>query len=287
MAGLSRFIAVLRLFDTGVSGNAESWTVAAMATAMGVPASTLYRTVRELTKAGFLEQSGEAGYRLGPAFIEFERLLRLNDPLVRFGHAVIEDVLRQAGMQCIVLMARLYNGEVMCVADEAAPGTAFRSSYERGRPMPMTRGATSKVILANLPSRELSRLIGPRSETVELRKELQNIRRAGFMATASEIDRGLAGIAAPVVVPEAGITASLTLVCQESVLDEASRRRLVLLVVSAASLLAEDIRRTAHRPPPAAPASKSATSKSTASRTAASLAVAKPRQKGTRKPRNH
>ena len=90
----------------------------------------------------------------------------------------------------------------------------------------------------------------------DLRKELQAIRRAGFMATASEIDQGLTGIAAPVVVPEAGITASLTIVCQEDTLDEASRRRLVLLVVSAASLLAEDIRSSVRKPEPPTPAKK-------------------------------
>ncbi|MGE3247195.1 MAG: IclR family transcriptional regulator [Beijerinckiaceae bacterium] len=250
MAGLSRFIEVLRLFDTGIPGNAESWTVPGMAAALSAPSSTLYRTVRELTKAGFLEQAGEAHYRLGPAFIEFERLLRLNDPLVRLGRDVIADLLRQAAVPSVALMARLYNGEVMCVADEAAPTAGFRSSYERGRPMPMTRGATSKVILANLQPRELTRLIGPRGSTIELRKELQAIRRAGFMATASEIDPGLAGIAAPVVISEAGITASLTLVCEEAALDDAARRRLILLVVSAASLLTEAIRRESAAPPP-------------------------------------
>jgi DNA-binding IclR family transcriptional regulator len=248
MAGLSRFIAVLKLFDTGLPGNARSWTVNAMAAALGAPASTLYRTVGELTKAGFLEQTGEAHYRLGPAFIEFERLLRLNDPLVQIATAVIDDVLRQAGIPCVAIMARLYNGEVMCIADGSTPGTGFRSSYERGRPMPITRGATSKIILANLPSRQLSQLVGPRPETVELRKELQVIRRAGFVASASEIDPGLTGIAAPVVVAAAGVTASLTLVCEENGLDEATRRRLILLVVSAASLLAEDIRRDAAEP---------------------------------------
>ena len=259
MAGLSRFIAVLRLFDTGVPGNADSWTVPAMATALSAPASTLYRTVRELTKAGFLEQAGEAHYRLGPAFLEFERLLRLNDPLVRLGRDVIADLLRQAGVPSLALMARLYNGEVMCIADEASPAATFRSSYERGRPMPMTRGATSKVILAHLQPRELNRLIGPRASTIELRKELQTIRRAGFLATASEIDPGLAGIAAPIVLAEAGITASLTLVCEEATLDDAARRRLILLVVSAASLLAEAIRRDAlatNMPPPAPPRQK-------------------------------
>ncbi len=37
--------------------------------------------------------------------------------------------------------------------------------------MPMTRGATSKVILANLQPRELNRLIWPRTSATELRKD--------------------------------------------------------------------------------------------------------------------
>ncbi len=246
MSGLSRFIEVLRLYDTSIPGNSESWTVPEMALTLSAPASTLYRTVRELTRAGFLESTGEAHYRLGPAFIEFERLLRINDPLVRLGRPVMSDLLRQAGIPCVVLMARYYNGEVMCVADETAPGAAFRSSYERGRPMPTIRGATSKVILANLPSRTLTKLIGPRSATVQLRKELQAIRRAGYLSTASEIDPGLAGIAAPVIGTTTGTTASLTFVCEEATLDEATRRRLILLVVSAASLLSEALGKDAN-----------------------------------------
>ena len=242
MAGLGRFTAVLGLFRNWNDGVPTSWSVPAMAQALGEPVSTLYRTVRELMAAGFLEQAAEGGYRLGPAFIEFDRILRLSDPLVRNGRPVLSDVVRQAGIPCVAILARLYNHQVMCVGDEAAPGTGFRSSYERGRPMPTTRGATSKVILAHLPSRELNRLIGGRNEMPELRQELVAIRKAGHFVTASEIDPGLAGVAAPVVVEEQGISASLTLVAEEANLDDSLRRRLVLLVVSAAGLLAEDIR---------------------------------------------
>ena len=94
MAGFGRFSAVLRLFDTTAVKSAESWTVPAMSLALGAPASTLYRTVRELTNAGFLEQAGEAHYRLGPAFIEFDRLLRLSDPLVRIGKSIMSEWLK-------------------------------------------------------------------------------------------------------------------------------------------------------------------------------------------------
>ena len=83
MAGLKRFVGVLRLF-----GEAKSeWTVPDMAEALGLPASTVYRTVRELLAEGFLDPAPEARYRLGAAFVEFDRLVRLTDPLARLGEA--------------------------------------------------------------------------------------------------------------------------------------------------------------------------------------------------------
>lgn len=242
MAGFARFQAVLRLFDE----KASAWTVPAMSDALGVPASTVYRTVRDLVAVGFLEAAHESVYRLGSAFIEYDRLLRLTDPLVAAGRGALHDVVAQANTPCVALLSRLYNDQVMCVVDEAARDTSFRSSYERGRPMPLTQGATSKVILAHLPPRQLNRLIGAPKDGdtrhAALRRELASIRKNGFCATASEIDAGLAGIAAPVIVREAGIIASLSLVADDSRLDESQRRRLVLLVVSAASLVAEELR---------------------------------------------
>lgn len=248
MAGFARFLAVLRLFDE----QASAWTVPEMSDALGVPASTVYRTVRDLVSGGFLEAAHESVYRLGPAFIEYDRLLRLTDPLVAAGRGALHDVAAQARTPCVALLSRLYNDQVMCVADEAARDTAFRPSYERGRPMPLTQGATSKVILAHLPARHLNRLIGaPKDRPAReqgLRSELAEIRKRGYCATASEIDAGLAGIAAPVIVREAGIIASLSVVVDDALLDEAHRRRLILLVVSAASLVAEDLREATRRP---------------------------------------
>ncbi|MFN3892411.1 MAG: IclR family transcriptional regulator [Beijerinckiaceae bacterium] len=256
MAGFARFQAVLRLFDE----KASAWTVPAMSDALGVPASTVYRTVRDLVASGFLEAAHESVYRLGPAFIEYDRLLRLTDPLVAAGRGALHDVVAQARTSCVALLSRLYNDQVMCVADEAARDTSFRPSYERGRPMPLTQGATSKVILAHLPPRHLNRLIGAPKDGgarhAALRRELADIRKRGFCMTASEIDPGLAGIAAPVIVREAGIIASLSLVADDTRLDEAQRRRLVLLVVSAASLVAEDLRHALAPPAPAEPRQK-------------------------------
>lgn len=241
MAGLQRYMAVLRLF-----GEAEgTWSVSDMADALAVPQSTVYRTVRDLLVAGLLETTADSRYRLGPAFIEFDRLTRLTDPLLREGAQVLEETVAQTRIPCVGLLSRLYDEQVMCIADRASPDAPFRPSYERGRPMPLTQGATSKVILARLPTRRLTKVLagGGLQADEKLRAELGAIRRQGFCVGRGEIDRGLAGLAAPIVCEEAGLVASLSLVVQSERLDEAEERRLVLLLVSAAALIEGALRR--------------------------------------------
>jgi DNA-binding IclR family transcriptional regulator len=246
MAGLSRYVSVLRLFDE----ERVEWTVSEMATALDVPASTVYRTVREMVAKEFLEQATEARYRLGACFIEFDRLVRITDPLYRIGTALLREVVTQARVPCVAVLARLYDDRVMCIADYKSTDDGVYTSYERGRPRPLTRGATSKVILAQLPPRRLIRLLDnlpagaappvPKSAS-KFRDELTAIRKRGYSVTRGEVDKKVVGIAAPIAVAERALIGSLSLVVPASVVDEALERRLVLLVVSSARLLADEL----------------------------------------------
>jgi DNA-binding IclR family transcriptional regulator len=245
MAGLSRYVSVLRLFDEKHS----EWTVVDIAAALDVPASTVYRTVREMVAAEFLEPATEARYRLGACFVEFDRLARVTDPIYRVGTAMLRDIVAQARVPCVAVLARLYDDRVMCVADWQSAESGVYSSYERGRPRPLTRGATSKVILAQLPSRRLVKLlenIPPDAAPLvrnpnKFREELAAIRKRGYAVTHGEVDKKLVGIAAPVAVPERGLMGSLSLVIPETIHDETLERRLVLLVVSTAALLTAEL----------------------------------------------
>jgi len=248
MSGLRRFVNILKLF-----GEAKSdWTVQQISDQLQVPASTVYRSVRELVATGFLEPSIEGYYRLGASFIEFDRLVRLTDPLVRKGTPFLANIVEQAQVPCVAVLARLYDNRVMCVADHASKGSTILTSYERGLPRPLTRGATSKAILAQLPARRLSKLIENEdwpsrhgmavTSEEDFRLELTATRKRGYCIGRGEVDQGLAGIAAPVSVTERAITGSLSLVVRASDMDVATERRLVLLVVSSASLLSEELR---------------------------------------------
>jgi DNA-binding IclR family transcriptional regulator len=241
MAGLDRFVEILRLFDKDKS----DWTIQEMAAATQVPASTVYRTVRELVAQGFLDSSIEAHYRLGAAFIEFDRRLRISDPLIREGDPMLADILNAAQIPCVAVLARLYRDQVICVADQRTDDNAVETSYERGNPMPLLRGATSKVILAQLPKAKLGKVVKAAGQDRSLKDdmigELAAIRRQGYAITRSEVDSGLVGIAVAVSCPPAAILASMSLIIRAADSSESIERRLLMTIMPVADLLSRKL----------------------------------------------
>ena len=250
MSGLDRFVAVLALY----SETADVWSVPDMANALDIPASTVYRIVRDLVKASFLEPATGARYRLGSAFPRYDRLARNTDPVVRAGSSLLHEVVVQARVPCVALLSRLCNDMVMCIDHEAAKDVEFEwSLFERGRPIPLTRGSTSKVILAQLPVLQRKKLLANGSgkgsvEAAELSQKgdlFTFIRKQGYHISYGEIDPALIAIAAPISVPDMGLSASISLILEAKINHKELERRLVLLLVSSASLLTEQLRRSA------------------------------------------
>lgn len=244
MSGLSRYVSILRLF----TARKADWTVQEIGTALEIPKPTIYRTMRELAAEGFVEPSIEGHYRLGSAFVEFDRLIRVTDPLVRAGGPLLRDLIRQAPLPSVAVLARLYKDRVICAVDERTEGVAIPTSYERGRPMPLLRGATSKTILAHLPSRRLRGLLKMQETPLPttgdeqaLRNELASIRRNGFCITRGEVDSNLVGLAVPIANPDLALSASLSLIVLANSLTPALEQRLVLLLVTSANLITEKL----------------------------------------------
>jgi DNA-binding IclR family transcriptional regulator len=88
--------------------------------------------------------------------------------------------------------------------------------------MPLFRGASSKIIFANIPSRsarwfftrfrgEIARA-GLGSTWDEVKINLRRIRKAGVHVTRGEVDSGRVGIAAPVFGSGQSVIGSITLV---------------------------------------------------------------------------
>jgi DNA-binding IclR family transcriptional regulator len=245
MAGLDRYVAILRVFDQ----DHPSWTVQALAERLDMPASTVYRTLRELVRNDFVVPATEAQYRLGKAFIEYDRILRLTDPLMQAGVPVLKELVAKTELSCAGILCSLYADHVMCIADAVNGQPSFSSKYERGRPMPLTRNATSQAILAVLPPRHYNKVMAngwqgtsDKAELKAFRKGLAKVRRQGYCIAHGEVAKGLVGLAAPVAASDGEFAASLCLILNEADLTETVERRLVLLLVASASLLSEALK---------------------------------------------
>lgn len=179
-----------------------------MTRALGLSSSTVYRHVRNLVAAGFLDPVTGAGYALGPAFIRYDRILRQNDSLVQKSTPVMLTLLDRTSQSCIVVLCRKFKDCVMCVHEVRGRKSRGETSYERGVAMPIFIGATSKVILAQLPARMLKAIYLANEKTIhrvlrtrdwnDFKAQIKDIRRAGFALTKSEVARGRVGLAAPI-----------------------------------------------------------------------------------------
>lgn len=218
VATADRVLNILSLF----SGDRWRWTIEDAAEELGIPPSTAYRYFKSLAQAELLSSHATGLYVLGPAVCALDRSMRLHDPLINAAKCEMEELAAQHP-DTIVLLTRLYKDTVMCVHREGERLTAH--GYERGRPMPLHRGAASKAILAHLSGRALRNLAKVREPDHEidhdaLREELRRIKSQGYSMTRGEIDAGKVGISVPVFRGDHTLEGSLSFVLDASIETE-------------------------------------------------------------------
>lgn len=232
-----RILAILDLFTE----DRLEWRPEEMMERLGYSRPTLYRYLKTLKDAGLLTSLPNAGFTLGPRVTELDYLMRRSDPLIRHGEAELEAL--AARHPCSALLVRWYGRKLLCVAS-AVSAPEPRSSYPRGRPMPLARGAISRAILAWLPKRSLVPLISENlaefsghrvgKSVEEVMETLRRVRRDGFAVARGEVTPGVVGVAAPVF--DTGRT-PIAAICVTS--DEA------LMTPEAITRVATDVRHAA------------------------------------------
>jgi DNA-binding IclR family transcriptional regulator len=235
-----RLLSVLGLFTV----EQPQWTVDDAARQLGVSGPTAYRYFKRLTGAGLISPVSGASYTLGPAIIQMDRQIQVSDPMLRAARGVMNTLISRAGDGAALLLCRLFHDRVMCVHQVLGRGPQEPVSYERGRLMPLFRGATSKIILAHLPVRTLKSLFEQNSAEIakdglgksleQFRASLAAIRRAGVVVTRGEIDPGRVGIGAPLFDRDRNILGSLSFALSAGRASSALIERLTPLLIAGA-----------------------------------------------------
>jgi DNA-binding IclR family transcriptional regulator len=220
-------------------------TVEQVAAILGSTSSTTYRYFASLSKAGLIARASSGRYIVGPAAIHLDWLTRNTDPMLAAAKPAMNIVAGAINHPTVLLLCRLYQGQVMCVAQESVCSPAFAPSYQRGRPMPLFRGAASKIILANLSDRGLASIMrkhqaemtasGLGESRVDMRKNLRAIRTLGFSLTRGELDKGFTGLGAPIMFRDDTPGGSLALVLADKHATATAVDRLSRLLTAAAA----------------------------------------------------
>lgn len=158
---------------------------------------TSYRYVRELVTSGLLVRA-EGGYALGPRIIELDWLIRTQDPVLMASRQAVRELSADTG--CDITQMGMYGERIVTIHHELGP-QPLEIGYDRGRPMPLFRGAPSKAILAFMPRSRLERLHRKHNRGrgfARFYEEMQAIRKAGYAVSHGELDVGKVGYGAPV-----------------------------------------------------------------------------------------
>jgi len=197
MTTTGKVLQVLRLFNE----ERKQLRAADVVEILGVSSATAYRYMADLEEAGLIERSSINQYVLGPTIVELDRQIRVNDPLLAAAGDIMKTLSERTGGTA--LLSRLHGRKVVCVHQVRGRFSPVEVSYERGRAMPLYRGATSKIILAHLDAdtlRELTttdaahlRKAGLPTSFDALSEALARLRADKVCATAGEVDREAMG----------------------------------------------------------------------------------------------
>ncbi len=233
MSSLSKTLGVLDLFGPHqLQIDPET-----IATRMGLSRATVYRYVKDLCEAGLLKRVGAGSYGLGPRIIELDWVMRQYDPILSAGRMLMNELAQKTGLA--VFASVFYDGHIInTYITESYDASTF--AFGRGHPLPLFRGAQSKVLVAAQRGKRLQQLFEryiasdpthPYSTRPwsEFARDAKKIRKDGYCITHDELNYGLTGIAAPIVnvdekevigsISAVGSTSDFKLLRQETVRD--------------------------------------------------------------------
>ena len=239
-SSLARMLTLLDYFSL----QRFEWTVEELSEATGYTASSTYRYVRALGRAGLLARMPGGTYVVGAKIIELEALTRRVDPVATAAQPVLLALARQTGCAC--LLSSVYGDHLINIAHE--PGVEpFNLTYVRGEPLPWFRGAPGNAVLAFMATTRVRKLFDkfhPPADDAEAwracRARLKGIRQAGYCVSRGELQPDVVGFGVPVIPVDEPI-GSISLVCSSERAELLDAEGIGELLVARARALAAQI----------------------------------------------
>jgi DNA-binding IclR family transcriptional regulator len=241
--GARRVLALMLTF----SADENTLTARQLADRTGIALPSVYRYITLLRETGLLAGDERGSYRLSARLIGLARAAESAEGIIDVADPAMRDLAKLTGET--VILVRLIGRSAVCV-HRVQSAQQLRISFEAGQPLPLERGASSRLLLSSLaPSvrREyLAPLAGrdPEAATL-LEKKIILAGQQGYATSEEEIHRGVWATAAQVMQGKR-MVAVLT-VPSPLVRAPAEQRALLLSQVRAAARAVEDSLRVVRR----------------------------------------
>lgn len=236
MSSFKKMLSILDLFSI----KRPTLTLDDIVSELNITVPTCYRYLKELCDVGLLAKIDGGEYIVGPKIIKLDHFIRSTTPTIVIATPIMKELSEYTG--CTVLLSHIYNDEVINVHVESNYDEPLLT-YNRGVPHPLFRGATSKIIIANLPKARLQKLYEDYKTHIKNEKlgdtfhifyhNLLKIKKAGYCISKGELDSQITGIAAPVFHKNL-VNGSITLVYPSTRENVYNKDHLIELICNAA-----------------------------------------------------
>lgn len=181
-------------------------TLETLTRASGLPKPTVYRILRLLADAGLVQREPvEKRYTVGPRTAALSLVVQMHSPLRAERRAILARLVEEIGETCNFTMR---DGHEVVYLDRVETQATVRLHMDIGSRVPLHCTASGKLFLAQLPPRELRRVLGPEpfrrhtERTITtldaLERELRAIRASGISTDIGECFEGSVCLAVPV-----------------------------------------------------------------------------------------
>lgn len=159
---------------------------------------TLYRLLRTLENKGFIASSGEPQrFALGTSVAQLAHVWSTGLDVASVAQPMLRRLWEDTG-ETVALLLHQGNERVYVAELPSAQPLSFRRGV--GHRDDVTRGASGRVILANLPSPEayMQGRGGVRIDPIVLGKRLKKVREQGYEVSRDELIKGAVAVAVPI-----------------------------------------------------------------------------------------
>ena len=241
--GARRVLALMLTF----SADENTLTARQLAERTGIALPSVYRYITLLRETGLLAGDERGSYRLSARLIGLARAAEAAESIIEMADPVMRDLRDRTGET--VILVRLVGRSAVCV-HRVQSAQRLRITFEPGQPLPLERGASSRLLLSSLAPSVRREYLAPLAERDQeafalLEKKILLAGQQGFATSEEEIHQGVFAAAAQVMLGKR-MVAVLT-VPSPLVRAPAEQRTLLLSQVKGAARAIEDSLRAARR----------------------------------------